>query len=117
MIEITGLKLIDVLRALHENTNVPPTGVCMMQHCAAHKEENVGTMGGWTISDEQYQEVLDHCDGFPYYFDYLFGKPLKVEFKEQKGKVFITCGDLYDRDHPQGKGACEYVIEQLKLRQ
>lgn len=89
--DISGIDKAELLKALYDNAS--PLGLGFLQ---ATKDE---------MSIEQAKELLSETT----YFDYVFGRPLKVNLK---GDTIRT--DLYDRD--QGYGKANAIIEGLRSK-
>ena len=90
-IEIGGLDKAELLKALYDNARAQGMGVLQMQ------------AGG--IKIEQAQMIIEKC-GDNLYFDYLFGRVMKVDLS---GDSMDT--RLYDRDN--GQGSAKAIIDQL----
>ncbi len=102
-IDVTGIDKAEILAALYNGAR-PPRGMGMLQ----------ARPGPLTV--EEAREILGKGDDLtrtvgPFtrstYFDYLFGKVLKVDLAENPMRV-----DLYDRDN--GKGAAERALASLR---
>lgn len=93
-VSIAGLNKADVLAALYNAAR--PVGLGIF----ARKSE--------PMTREQAQELLD--TGVPsLYFDYVHGRPLKIDLADDELNT-----RLYNRD--QGDGAAERVITELRER-
>lgn len=92
MISIKGLNKAEVLKALYDGSHIQgmgfmqavPDGYVTVEHC---------------------QQLLDDT-GYPY-FDYLYGRVLKVDLSKDEFDE-----RLYDRDN--GRGAAARIIDILK---
>lgn len=91
MIDTKGLKKADVLAALYNNSRVQ--GLGFLQAVPGK------------MSPQEAQEILDK--GYTY-FDYLHGRVLKVDLKDDEGFEEY----LYDRD--LGRGAAQRVIDEIR---
>lgn len=101
MIEITGLDRNVVLAALCNNT--PPLGMGAMNPKAMEKI---------TADDcaKEFEGRIERNDVFS--FDYVFGRPVKVNFVTEGDKAYIARVRLYDRD--AGQGMAQKVISELR---
>ena len=92
MISIKGLNKAEVLKALYDGSHIQgmgfmqavPDGYVTVEHC---------------------QQLLDDA-GYPY-FDYLYGRVLKVDLSKDEFEE-----RLYDRDN--GRGAAQRIINRLR---
>lgn len=100
-IDITDLGLTKVLAALCNHTR--PLGMGMMNGKALQR-----------ITEEDCQEVLDEYDTGEarIRFDYLFGRPIKVVFMKEKGRLYVDRTRIYDRD--SFKPAADVISELRK---
>jgi hypothetical protein len=94
VIDITGLDKADVLIALYESARVQGFGYLHVQ--------------AEPLSRDVARELLARQT----YFDYLFGRVLKVDFAEEDAAIDPR---LYDRDN--GEGAAQRAIETLRVKQ
>lgn len=109
MINIEGIDKAELLAALFNNSR--PMGMGFLQ---AH-------LGPQVMTKEDAEKVMnkgdDHRRDFPeimarsnrpmLYFDYLFGRPLKVDLSNDEVRE-----DLYDRDN--GAGAFARIVAELR---
>lgn len=93
MINIKGLDKAEVLKELYNNSRVQGLGFLQAT--------------GRDMTTEEARELLKEQT----YFDYLYGKVMKVDLKSDE------CFEefLYDRDN--GEGSAERVINRLRLKQ
>lgn len=100
-IEITGLDRNEVLAALCNNTS--PMGMGAL---------NSKAVSGITAADcaEQF-DVRSERNGV-FCFDYVFGRPIKVNFVTDGDKVYLDRVRLYDRD--AGQGQAQKVVDELR---
>ncbi len=92
MIDITGLDKAEVLAALYNKAK--PLGLGFLQATSQN------------MTKEEAQTLISNQGG-NLYFDYVKGRPLKVDLSSDK-----ISPNLYDRD--QGQGAAETAINSLK---
>jgi len=104
LVDISGVDKAELLAALYNNARAMGMG---------HFQARAGDM-----TKEKAQEVIDgHGDdtmrrfgrGKKFYFDYLFGRPLKVDLS---GDAVKPWG--YDRDW--GKGALARIVSTLQRK-
>ncbi len=88
-LDITGIDKAELLAALYNNARPVRLGWIHFQGGEMTKEEAAKLLGEQT------------------YFDYVGGRPLKVNLK---GNTLSPA--LYDRD--QGQGKCERIVESLR---
>lgn len=93
MVSIDGLDRAEVLAALYNNSRPLGLGILHFQPEPMTKEEAA--------------ELLKEQSSF----DYLKGRLMKIELKEDATEIFEG---LYDRD--LGAGACARVIDSLRVK-
>ena len=105
-IDISGLNKGAVLAALYNAS--APMGMGVFQAQA----------GNMTVAQAQAHIDADSTPDYPgkkpygkYYFDYLHGRPLKVNLKED-----AFDGGLFDRDNG-GPGSAARIVEALRASQ
>lgn len=92
MVDIKGLDKAEVLKVLYDNSHLQGLGIFQ------------------AVPDEFV--TIEHCRELlkkQTYFDYLYGKVLKVDLKSDES--FEEW--LYDRDN--GKGAAQRAIDNLRI--
>lgn len=90
MIDIKGLDKAEVLKALYDNSHVQGLGFLQ-------------AVPDGTVTVEHCRELLKEST----YFDYLYGKVLKVDLSKDEFEEW-----LYDRDC--GPGAAQRAIDSIK---
>ena len=103
-IEITGIDRNVLLAALCNGTL--PMGL--------------GAMNDKAMTQITAEECAKEFDDRPerkgvIMFDYVFGRPVKVNFVTEGDKVFLDRTRLYDRD--AGEGKCQQIVSLLKREQ
>ena len=93
MVDIKGLDKAEVLKALYDQSHLQGSGFLQ-------------AVPNGTVTVEHCRELLNHGT----YFDYLYGKIMKVDLKSDDGFE----ERLYDRDN--GVGAAQRAIDFLKSR-
>lgn len=99
MINITGLDPVLVFRELFNRNHVRGMGFL----------NDIGR----ELWDQEIGELLKPlAETGKVKFDYVYGKPIKVEFVKDGDQLFIDCEYLYDRDmYP---GACMAAVMDVK---
>lgn len=92
-IDITGIDKAELLAALYNGTRA--LGLGMIHDRRA----------GMTADDASFYL---RTDGEPDRFDYVAGRPIKVEFNGDT----LRFSQLYDRD--AGPGACQRIVDALR---
>jgi len=103
-IDITGLDRNEVLAALCNNTLPMGRGAL-----------NDRAMESITADDCKELFVEDFSRNGVFCFDYVFGRPIKVNFVTEGDKVFLDRVRYYDRDAGQGK--CQRIVDELRGQQ
>ena len=107
-IDVTGIDLWELLAALHNASRVSPTIVCRLQAVE-------GDITADQAKEESRKGVRDEYqmrNGVPFWADYLFGRPIKVNLKKRGEKIFLCRAEFYDRD--VGTGAAQRVVDSLR---
>ncbi len=107
-LDVSDIKPEDLLAALYNA--VSPSGMGFLQ--ARPGDMTPEQASALLNGDEQESDYpIDRCrkKGKPAYFDYLYGRCLKVEIN---GKTLRT--GLYDRDY--GQGAAQRVVDSVRSR-
>lgn len=97
-IDITGLDRNEILAALCNNTK--PVGRSAMDPKAFESVDTTAAASAFDGTKEINGKVS---------FDYLYGRPLKVDFITRGHQVFLDGAYLYDRDSI--KPAAEVIAE------
>lgn len=112
MIDVSDIPRAELLAALYNHAQ--PMGLGFLQ---ARNEPMTVEQAEKLVTGENIEtDYRGRPPGFreraadkPAYFDYLYGRPLKIELN---GKTLRE--DLYDRD--QGDGAAQRVIDALRAK-
>ena len=107
-IDVTGLDLWELLAALHNASRVSPTMVCWVQE----KGDNITAEQAREESQAGVSEDYRFINAVPFWSDYLFGRPIKVNLRKTGNSIFLTRAEFYDRD--VGPGACARVVTSLR---
>lgn len=99
MVNIENLPHAEILAALFNNSHPVGMGILAAIH------------GPRELSVEMAQEIIDERGGKSIYFDYLFGRPLKVDLSN--GRELDP--RLYDRDNG-GPGTAAHLIGELRKK-
>ena len=99
MVNIENISKAEILAALFNNSHPVGMGILAAIH------------GPRELSVEMAQEIIDERGGKSIYFDYLFGRPLKVDLSN--GRELDT--RLYDRDNG-GSGTAARLIGELRKK-
>ena len=76
-IDVTGLDLWELLAARHNASRVSPTMVCWVQE----KGNNITAEQAREESQDGVSEDYRIINGVPFWSDYLFGRPIKVNLR------------------------------------
>lgn len=99
MVNIENLPHAEILAALFNNPHPVGMGILAAIH------------GPRELSVEMAQEIIDERGGKSIYFDYLFGRPLKVDLSNEQE----LDSRLYDRDNG-GPGTAAHLIGELRKK-
>ena len=99
MVNIENLPHAEILAALFNNSHPVGMGILAAIH------------GPRELSVEMAQEIIDERGGKSIYFDYLFGRPLKVDLSNEQE----LDSRLYDRDNG-GPGTAAHLIGELRKK-
>lgn len=100
-IEITGLDHVEIIAALCNNTRSMPERSGVASHPMATKHITTTDAANAFDRIKEFNGVTR--------FDYLFGRPIKVDFVVEGDKVFLEGAWLYDRD--SNKPAADVIAE------
>lgn len=103
MVNIKGLDKAEVLAALYNGTRPMGMGVFKARDGEMTREQAAEAIGG----GDDHVRSFGSWAGKPLRFDYLFGRPLKVDISGDEFDPF-----LYDRD--AGQGAAERAIAGIR---
>lgn len=105
-IDITGLEPAAVLQALYNGTRAQGMGILHDMSNGMSLEQARETFSKNTFRPSSRGEDM--------WFDYVYGRPLKVCFIKQDDKMILGRTDLYDRD--AGRGRAKMLIDELRAR-
>ena len=99
MVNIENISKAEILASLFNNSHPVGMGIIAAIH------------GPRELNAKMAQEILDERGGKSIYFDYLFGRPLKVDLSN--GRELDP--RLYDRDNG-GPGTAAHLIGELRKK-